>query len=374
MIEIMKFRDFQIERFFAKYEFEVPYLLCASDCESFTIEEILQMEDNATSRFNKLRLGYTDSAGSLQLREAIASLYASHSESDILTFSGAEEGIFVFMNVILNPGDHIIVQFPAYQSLFEVADSIGCHVTKWSMNPLNNWDLDIDFLNENITPKTKALVINFPHNPTGALLTKKKFLSLIEIVRENNLYLFSDEVYRFLEYSAKTQLPAASDLYEKAFSLGVMSKSFGLGGLRIGWITSQDSQILGKLAAFKDYTTICNSVSSEFLAAIALKNKKTLVTRNLEIILSNLKLLDGFFQNNNLFQWIRPHAGPIAFPQINSDTSIDEFCSELVSRSGVLLLPSSNFDFGNKHFRIGFGRKDFPIGLEVLKNYIDRNY
>jgi aspartate/methionine/tyrosine aminotransferase len=370
----MKLRDFQIERFFAKYEFEVPYILCASDCESFTIEEILQLEENATDRFKKLKLCYTDSAGSPQLRQAIASLYDSHSESDILAFSGAEEGIFAFMNVVLEPGDHIVVQFPAYQSLFEVALSIGCRVTKWSMSPKDNWDLDIDFLNENITPKTKAIIINFPHNPTGALLTKKKLLSVIEIARENELYLFSDEVYRFLEYSAEKQLPAASDLYEKALSLGVLSKSFGLAGLRIGWISTQDNHILNRLASFKDYTTICNSVSSEFLATIALKNKQTLVTRNLEIILSNLKLLDNFFQNNSLFQWIRPLAGPIAFPQINSDILIDDFCSDLVIQSGVLLLPGSNFDFGDKHFRIGFGRKDFPNGLEVLKDYINHHY
>ncbi len=368
----MKISEFQIERYFAKYEFTTPYILCASDCESFTVEDILQLQNSTEKKLNNLKLGYTDSQGTPELRTAIANMYEDISKSDILAFSGAEEGIFIFMNVVLQPGDHIIVQFPAYQSLFEIALSIGCDVTKWTMDPKKDWDLDIDILKEHITSKTKGIVINFPHNPTGSLISQKKYQAIIDIAQENDLYLFSDEVYRFLEYSPLSRLPSACDLYEKAVSLGVMSKSFGLAGLRIGWIATKDQELLKNLAAFKDYTTICNSSVSEFLATIAIENSEKLVNRNLNIIRSNLTILDGFFREyNQQFDWIRPLAGPIAFPRIKLDHSIDEFCKDLVKQNGVLLLPGTAFDYGDKHFRIGFGRKNFPEALNALNRFIN---
>ncbi|MHA2062717.1 MAG: aminotransferase class I/II-fold pyridoxal phosphate-dependent enzyme, partial [Candidatus Sifarchaeia archaeon] len=339
----MKIKEFLIERFFAKYEFEIPHLLCASDCESFSVEEILQLEEGAESKFKNLKLSYTDSQGSAELRGAISTLYESISKEKILAFSGAEEGIFAFMNVVLNPGDEIIVQYPAYQSLFEIAESIGCKVTKWPMDEGNNWNLDLEFLTENITAKTKALVINFPHNPTGSLLSKKKYEDLIEISQENGLYLFSDEVYRMLEYNSSSRLTPACDLYDKAISLGVMSKSLGLPGLRIGWIATKDTVLLNKLASFKDYTTICNSISSEFLATIALSNYQKLVQRNLSIVVSNLKLLDNFFAKTSYMDWVRPQAGPIAFPKITKEFSSEKFCTQLIDKAGLLLLPSSAF-------------------------------
>lgn len=146
----MKLKNFKLERFFAKYEFNVKYLMCASDCESFTVSELLELEDIAENNLKNQWLGYTESPGHPDLRKEIAKLYDNISYDEILVFSGAEEGIFVFMNVFLNEGDHIIVQFPAYQSLFEVAESIGCRVTKWQMQDENNWELDINVLQENI--------------------------------------------------------------------------------------------------------------------------------------------------------------------------------------------------------------------------------
>ena len=367
---LMKIRDFLIERFFAKYEFEIPYLLCASDCESFSVEEILQLEEGAEDKFRKLKLSYTDSQGSPELREAISTLYKDISKEEILAFSGAEEGIFAFMNVVLNPGDNIIVQFPAYQSLFEIAKAIGCEVTKWSMEADNKWNLDLEFLNCNIKTNTKAIVINFPHNPTGSLISQKKYNDIIDIARENNLYLFSDEVYRMLEYNPSSRLAPASDLYDKGISLGVMSKSIGLPGLRVGWIATKDTQLLSNLSSFKDYTTICNSISSEFLASLALRYHQKLVQRNLTIVKSNLKLLDDFFKKSSLMNWVRPQAGPIAFPKLAKQASADDFCSKLVEKEGILLLPSSAFMYGDNHFRIGFGRKNMPEALARLDYYL----
>lgn len=368
----MRIKDFKLERFFAKYEFTAPYLLCSSDCESFSVQELLDLEQGAEEKLKKLRLGYTESPGSPEVREEISKLYTHINPDDILVFSGAEEGIFIFMNILLEKEDHIIVEFPAYQSLFEVPKSIGCEVTKWKLESNDNWEVDISFLENSIKKNTKAIIINSPHNPTGYLIREEKLNKIIDIARKNNIHIFSDEVYRFLEYDEKDRTPAVCDVYEKGVSLGVMSKSFGLAGLRIGWIATKDKTLLKKMASFKDFTSICNSAPGEFFAITALKHKEIILKRNLEIIKNNIILLDKFFEEyKNFFQWNRPKAGAIAFPKIKFDGNVEDFAIDLINKKGVMLLPGTKYDFDDKHFRIGFGRKNMAVALEQLKEYIE---
>src|SRR5271157_530438 len=248
----MKIEPFRLERYFANYEFSAPYLLCCSDCESLGVKDLLVMEPQARQRLDDLWLGYTESKGNPELRNQIASLYQNISSEQILVHSGAEEVIFNFMNAALTPGEHIIVHYPCYQSLAQVALSASCQVTHWETSPANGWELDLDFLADAILPETRAIVINCPHNPTGYLLRRDKLDAIIAIAHQHNLILFSDEVYRGLEYSPQDALPAVCELYEHGVSLGVMSKSFGLAGLRIGWIATQDGELYNKMAGFKD--------------------------------------------------------------------------------------------------------------------------
>jgi len=371
----MKLRDFKLERFFEKYEFKVKHILCSSDCESMNVEELLDLEKGSEEELRKAWLGYTESLGHPLLRKEISKLYENSSSEEIVVFSGAEEGIFIFMNVLLEKGDHIIVQAPGYQSLFEVAKSIGCEVTEWKVNENNDWELDLDFLKKNIKENTKAIVINFPHNPTGYIPSKEKFEKIVEIAKEKDIHIFSDEVYRFLEYDEKDRLHAMCDVYDKGLSLGVMSKTFGLAGLRIGWLVSKDKELLKKIASFKDYTTICNSSPSEFLASLALKHKDEIIKRNLTIIKNNLKLLTGFFERyKSLFDWIPPKGGSITFPKIKFDKNSEDFCVDLVDKKDVMLLPSEVYSYGDKHFRIGLGRKNMPEALEKLEEYLKENF
>jgi len=375
MYHNMKLKDFKLETFFAKYEFNVKHLMCASDCESFTVGDLLKLEDIAEIHLKNHWLGYTESLGHPDLRKEIAKLYDKVSYDDILVFSGAEEGIFVFMNVFLNKGDHVIVQFPAYQSLFEVANSIGCEVTKWYMRDENKWELDIDFLQENIKKNTKCIILNLPHSPTGYITSKKKYKEIVKIAKENDIFIFSDEVYRFLEFEEEDRLPAMCDVYDQSVSLGVMSKSFGLAGLRIGWIATKDHHLMTQLSSFKNYTTICNSAPSEFFSMLALRNKDIIIKRNLEIIKKNLQLLDEFFIKFDKFlTWVRPKAGSIAFPRLLIEQDIEEFCLDLLEKKEVLLMPSTQFNYGTSHFRIGFGRKNLPDALQHFDNYITENY
>ncbi|WP_119461946.1 aminotransferase class I/II-fold pyridoxal phosphate-dependent enzyme [Rhodospirillaceae bacterium SYSU D60014] len=363
----MKPETFKLERYFARYEFSTKYLLSSSDCESVTVADLLTLEPNAREDFDRLWLGYTESHGDPALRQTVSALYDTVSADEVLIHTGAEEAIFAFMNVVLQPGDHIIVHAPAYQSLHEIARTIGAEVTEWRADEQDGWSLDPEALRQAIRGNTKAIVLNCPHNPTGYLMDRERFSTVVAVARAHGLYLFSDEVYRELEHDPADRLPAACDLYERAVSLGVMSKTYGLPGLRIGWIATKDATLYNAMAGFKDYLTICNSAPSEFLARLALQHRRMLAERSRRIVLDNLDLLDGFFdRQQHLFAWQRPEAGPIAFPRLLTGGA-EAFCKRIVEQAGVLLLPSTLYDAGDSHIRFGFGRKNLPEAVEHLE-------
>lgn len=366
----MKMNPFRLERYFARHEFSAPYLLCASDCESMTLGDLLALEPGAARRFESLWLGYTEAQGHPELRSAISGLYESVTADQVLVHAGAEEAIFNFMNTTLDPGDHVIVHAPYYQSLGEVAFAIGAGVSKWQGDPEQGWQLDLDVLKELITNRTKVVVVNFPHNPTGFLPSPEFVRELSALSEKHGFIIFSDEVYRGLEIDPSDRLPGIADINNRAVSLGVMSKTYGLAGLRIGWITTRNSRLLNDIAAFKDYTTICSSAPGEFLAALALRNADVIVKRNLDIIRKNLDCLDAFFETReDKFNWYRPKAGSVAFPALRKG-SVDEFCRELVEKAGVLLLPGTLYENNLNSFRVGFGRKNMPEALWRLEEYL----
>jgi aspartate/methionine/tyrosine aminotransferase len=360
---------FALERFFARYEFTSRLLLCTSDCESMSVADLLAMEQGAEGALRGLWLGYTESRGSPSLRQAISGLYEGQGPDNVLVHSGAEEAIYLFMHT-LGRSDHIIVQSPCYQSLHEVARSVGCEVTAWQAREETGWGLDPSELKALIRPTTRAIVINSPHNPTGALFSRPDFNAILGSAEERGIILFSDEVYRGLEYNDAERLPAACDLGEHAVSLGVMSKAYGLAGLRIGWVATRNTALLQRMAALKDYTTICSSAPSELLAELALRNGRAIIQRNRGIIAGNLSLLDRFFERNaERFSWVRPAAGPIAFPRLRNGNS-EKFCDDLVKATGVLLLPGAVYGDRGNHFRIGFGRRTMPEALAALDGFL----
>ena len=366
---------FALERFFARHEFSARQVLCASDCESFSLGELLALEPGSAAAFSDLRLGYTETAGNPDLRREIAGLYRGVGADDILVFAGAEEAIFVFMNAVLKTGDHLIVQAPCYQSLTAVATAAGCRVTRWQTSAGQGWSLDPDWLDGQVTVSTRALVVNFPHNPSGYLPEANRFERIMASARRRGIFLFSDEVYRFLEYKPEDRLPAACEIYENGVSLGVMSKAFGLAGLRLGWVACRNHEVLRAMAELKDYTTICTAAPSEFLSLLALRRRREILERNLGIIGSNLEYLDAFFEKHRrFFAWQRPLAGPVAFPAVTFAGSSDDFCTELLKNQGILLLPGRVFAAPAQHFRIGFGRRDFRLGLEKISAYMKKKY
>jgi aspartate/methionine/tyrosine aminotransferase len=370
----MRLHDFALERFFARWEFTAELLLCASDVEGWPMSELLAMADeDGLRRWRDLRLGYTESRGDPALRAEIATLYERVSADDVLVFAGAEEAIFAVHNVLLGPGDHAVVVSPAYQSLAEVARAAGAEVSRVQLLEADGWRLDVAQVRAALRPNTRLILVNEPHNPTGSLSDRTTFDRLVDLAAESGARLVVDEVYRFLEFDPTDRLPAGADALDTSVSIGVMSKSFGLAGLRVGWVATRDRELLARLGAFKDYTTICNSAPSEVLALIALRARDRVLARNRAIVDANMRLLDEFFERwSGVFEWVRPRGGSIGFPRLLADVPVDTFAEALVRDTGVLILPGTLFaDTGNR-FRIGYGRTNLPDALERFEGYAEK--
>jgi aspartate/methionine/tyrosine aminotransferase len=362
----MQLKPFRIERYYAQHEFSTRYMLSSSDCESRTIAELLEFEPDAERRLHETWCGYTESSGAPELREAIAALYERAGADDVIVCSCAEEGIFLLYHALLAAGDHAIVETPCYESALELARSTGAAVTEWRRTFAEGWGHDLGALRSAVGPTSRVVYVNQPHNPTGTVMERATFEAVAELAAEHELVLFSDEVYRELEHDPDARLPAACDLLADGVSLGSISKSYGLPGLRLGWLVTRDHTLRERLLRLKDYTTICSSAPSEMLTALGLRHRELLLQRNLTLVAHNLTLLDAFLERHaDSFRWVRPTASPIGFPRVTGLGDIDALCARLAA-AGVLLLPGSVYDVAD-HVRVGFGRASLPEALALLE-------
>jgi aspartate/methionine/tyrosine aminotransferase len=374
----VRIADFALERYFARWEFVVDHVLGASDVEGWSMAELLELADDETAAlWRDLRLGYTESTGHPLLRREIAALYETIEADDVLVFAGAEEAIFCLFSTALRPGDHVIVTSPGYQSLHEVARAAGADVTLHELREADDWALDVDRLVASFRPSTRMAVVNAPHQPTGMLPTPEEWQRLGEACAAAGIRLVADEVYRFLEHDGAPTLAAGADLDPSFVSIGVMSKSFALAGLRIGWLASRDRELLARCVAMKDYTTICSSAPSEILALIGLRARHQVLARSRAIVAQNLPVADDFFARQpDALTWVRPRGGSTAFPRLvpggPAGASAEAFCARLVEATAVLLLPSTVFGSDDGHVRLGLGRTDFAEALGKVEAFLDR--
>jgi aspartate/methionine/tyrosine aminotransferase len=366
----MNIQPFRIEQYFAKYEFSAKYLLSSSDMESRQVQELFALEPGSQELFLKQWCGYTEAAGAPGMREAAAHIYKNILPDNTLVVSCAEEGIFVLYHALVSASDHVIVETPCYESALEVARSTGAQVSQWRRQGENGWAHDLTALQKLLQPNTKVIYINTPHNPTGLIMPRSVFDEVLQVARERGIIVFCDEVYRELEHHPGTRLPAACEVNENAVSLGSMSKTYGLAGLRLGWLATRDAKTIQRCLDFKYYTTISNSAPSEFLAALALRHREVLVKRNLEIVGRNLTLLSAFFKkHSHLFSWTAPNGSPIGFVKFEGKKGVFEFCEDLVQKAGVMLLPGTVYDEA-KYIRFGYGRKNMPEALARFADYL----
>ena len=370
--------DFQLEVFFSRWEFAARHLLTASDAQSMTVGELLALgTDEDRAAFERITLGYVPTWGGDGLRQAIAGTYVSLRPEDVLAFAGAQEALFWLMQETAGPGDHVLITVPGYQSIESLALATGAEVTGLGLEPEKGWVLDLDRLERALRPTTRLVAVNFPHNPSGAVPDPSTFRALVDLCAVRGIRLFCDEVHRGLELDPARRLTQAADLSPTAVSLNVTSKSYGLPGLRVGWLGSRDRALLARLERCKHYTSISNSGPSEFLAALALRHGEAIQARNRAIIQRNLPLFDAFFaQWPDLFDWERPQGGCICFPRYKGAEGVETFCRELVEQAGVLLAPGSLFrsslaDTPTDRFRLGVGRSNPEPALEAMQRFLE---
>jgi aspartate/methionine/tyrosine aminotransferase len=353
---------FKLEQYFERYEFSVPYLLSSSDAEPYTLRDLLALADpEMLERWEEQKLGYTEVRGDPLLREEIAALYTDLAAEDVIVFAAAQEPIFALASVAVEPGDHVIAIVPSYQSLYEVARSRGAEVTLVPMG--DAWTLDLDAVRAALKPNTKLIVLNVPNSPTGALPDETAFRELFELGPR----VFVDEVYRFLEHNPDDLLPAAADL--GGVSLGVMSKTFALPGIRIGWLATPDQELRERIVEFKHYLTICSAGPSEILATIALRARDSVLARSRAIVEANLPILGDFLARHDGFSWTPPRGGTIGLIEMR-DGNVDDLARELADSEGVMILPAGVFDWPANAFRVGYARAGMPQALERFARFI----
>lgn len=373
----MTLPDFHLEVYFSRWEFAAKHVLTASDAQSMSLAELLAMgTDEDREAFGRLGLGYVPTWGGDELRHAIAATYDTLEPEDVLAYAGAEEGLFWLMQEAAGPGDHIILSVPNYQSMETVALATGAQVSGLVLRPENGWALDLDDLRKQLRPTTRLVAVNFPNNPSGAVPDHATFQGLVDLCEERGIRLFCDEVHRGLELDPARRLTQAADLSPTAVSLNVMSKSYGLAGLRVGWLATRDRALLARLERRKHYTSICNSAPGEFLTTLALKHGEAIQARNRAIIARNLPLFDAFFARwPDLFEWAHPQGGCICFPRYKGTEGVETFCQELVEQEGVFFAPANLFrsslaETPKDRFRVGVGRIDPEPALEAFERFL----
>jgi len=366
----VQIRPFAIEQFYDRWEFTAELMFSSSDCESRSVDELLALEPGASERLLEMHLGYTEVRGSHELRAAVASGYERVAPEDVLTLAAAEEGIFIAYHGLVGPGDHVVVEAPCYGSAIELARSTGAEVSLWQRRPEDGWRHDLLALERLIGPRTKLIYINTPHNPTGTQMARTTFERVIELAREHDAILFSDEVYRGLEHDAADRLPAACDVYERAISLNTVSKAYGLPGLRVGWVLCRDHGLLERMRELKLYTTICSSAPSEQLVALALRHSERIIADSRRLLAGNLPLIDGLLERRaETFSWVRPDAGPIGFAEVSGVADVTGWCERIAADAGVLLLPGSVYSQPG-HVRLGYGRANLAEAIDRLESYL----
>ncbi|MHA2099101.1 MAG: aminotransferase [Candidatus Kariarchaeaceae archaeon] len=370
----MKIDDFLVERFMSKYEHNVELNLAETCVDPFTLNQLFVLTDTEDffDKLSNTQLTYGYIEGSDKIRKGLANLYENQELDNVLLSSGAIGGNFLIFYSIVEPGDTVISVFPAYQQLYSTPKSFGATVKPLKLKPGDNWLPNIEELKKLVDDKTKLIVINNPHNPTGALIDTKLLKEICEIAKKAGAYLLCDEVYRGLYINSNEKVNSAVDLYDKAIVTGSFSKSFSLAGIRLGWIVAHET-IIEKLMHHRDYTTISNGMIDDAVGALATQHVGQIFDRNLKIVRTNHQIVSSWVENEPLIDWIPPTAGSVGFLKHNLDISSEDICVDLIYEKSTFMIPGTCFDMEG-YIRIGYGCKTEVLkeGLERFKEFLNK--
>ena len=364
----MKIEPSNLDAFTTRLNSVTTAGLSSSAAAPHTLHELLALADPETRRlWDDLDLGYASSRGDPALRSVIAELYDGVGPDGILTFAGAQEAIFCTLATLLRPGDRVVGLTPCYEALAAVPLMLGAEVVEVPLTHDPGWRLDVDRLIDEIRPGTAVVVLNFPHNPTGADLPEAALERILGAVESAGARLFSDEVFRLLPRDGAEPPRPAADLSDRAISLDVMAKSFGLAGVRVGWLACKDPEVLARAQGAKGWTSICNGRPDEILALIGLRARDRILARNRGIIRENRAHVARFTEEHpDLLDWVPPEAGCTAFPSFKDARDAATFAEHLAPAAGVLMIPGRFFGNYPSHFRLGLGSRGLPAALDGL--------
>ncbi|KAJ5985033.1 hypothetical protein N7522_012229 [Penicillium canescens] len=373
---------FAVERWMDLYENDAKHNLAETCCASISLNDLLSFSQKKDLVDYSQKQVYGAIRGSKALRANIANLYSqSVSAEGVLVTNGAIQANFLALYTNIGPKDHVICQYPTYQQLYSVPESFGAEVSLWRSNEEKGWGLDLEELKALIRQNTKLIILNNPQNPTGAILRREELQAIVDIAREHDILIHSDEPERgdspsILEFG-----------YEKVISTGSMSKAFSLAGIRLGWMASPNPEIIEACASARDYTLISVGQIDDGVAAHALSSPcvENLLHRNLQLARQNLDALESFVNEFSwAVKWTRPQAGTTAFIKFvdREGRAIDDvvLCQRLQETTGVMLVPGSQCFGGGVDFhgfvRVGYVPEHEVMvdGLQALRKFMRDGY
>lgn len=372
----MKIKRFYMEDWLIECS-DIQFNLAESGTQDFYLKDFLALCNVDSQSFESVFLGNNDTKGSVRLREEICQSYTGLPIEEVMVTNGSSEAIFCFLNELLDEDDEVVIPFPTFQCLYQIPISIGCNVKFLQLLECAHWKLDLDKLDTLVTPNTKLIIINTPHNPFGWILSEEELTRIGEIAKKHACYLLFDEHYRYLPLTAGTELlPSGYDIcktiHDKTYATGSMIKCFGIVGIRIGWLLGEP-EFMARCRDYKDYLTHTIPEVTDYIAYLSLKNKETLIALKKKHILRNLELLNQFMANNSdIFEYSEPAGGVVCFPKLKNGIDSREFCEILQNQYAVALLPGFAFETEG-HFRLNFGvnSEKFKMALERMQRFID---
>jgi aspartate/methionine/tyrosine aminotransferase len=372
----MRLTPFALERWMTTYETRVEYDLAESGIHPLTTAELLAFDpepDKRTHELLNIPLNYSEARGTLELRTRITETYDGLTPDDILITTGAIEANYLLFNALLAPGDEVVSVFPAYQQLYTVPEAIGCTVHTVKLREENGYRYDVDELRRLVNDRTRMIVINTPHNPTGSALTAAECAAVYALAESVGAYVLADEAYRWITVDGTPLPPPMRNLGPRAISVGTLSKPFGIPGLRLGWMAAT-AEIAARCWSYRDYTSLSPSGLSDYLACLAFAHREAILARTHDISAQNLAIFRGFMaEHRDLFSWVEPRGGLLGLLRYHLDLPSETVANRLAEEVSVMLAPGSAFGMKGR-LRLGLGARPdrFVAGLARTEDFFLR--
>jgi capreomycidine synthase len=363
---IGRLRPAPLEDWLRDYYFTADLDISSSGVQPYSMAELRQKTGLSLGELDALEFSDGYSLGAMGVRAEIARRWGDGDLDKVMTTSGSSEAISLVLTALIRPSDEVVVVQPGYHLLTEFVTALGCRTRAWNLDAGNGWSASLDELADLVTERTRAIVVNFPHNPTGASISEDELRGLVRIANRVGAYILWDAAFADLVYDADPLLDV-SLLYHRGISFGTFSKAFGLAGLRFGWCVAPPD-VLTECVRIRDYTTLHLSPLVELLAQHVLENADRFLVPRLEQARLNRKLLrDWADSQSGAVRLDLPTGGVAAFPRLERVPDVDQFCEDLLRKHGVLLIPGSCFGVP-QHVRLGFGgaTDELARGLEIL--------